>query len=424
MIARFIYNLLAPLYFIFVIPFYFLKILKRGDVNNYLKQRMGIYSDDLKLDINEKRCVWIHAVSVGEMYVAMNFLNRVREHYNDVRYIISSTTPTAYKILSLNKKDNDISIYFPFDFYWIIKKVIKTINPIEVILVESECWPNLIWQLSKNNIPISLINGRVSKETFDRYIKFLWFSKSIFSCLDKCIMQQSIDAERLVLLGANPNKVVVSGNLKFDYSHDLADRKLLDLFGRVKKNNQKIILASSTWPGEEVILAKVWKKLKTQFPSLILILAPRHIERSPVIIKELKNIGCEVVLRSNHIANDHSDLWLLDSTGELQSLYNDADIVFIGKSLYEKGGQSPIEAASRGCVLITGPNMNNFQMEAYLADEYNARIIIHDEKTLEVELINLLRNHEYLMNKSLAAKKMYEAGRGGINKTLEALYGI
>ena len=424
MIARFIYNLLAPLYFIFVIPFYFLKILKRGDVNNYLKQRMGNYSNDLKSEIHEKRCIWIHAVSVGEMYVAMNFLNRVREHYNDVNYVISSTTPTAYKILSLNKKDNDISIYFPFDFYWIIKKVIKTINPIEVILVESECWPNLIWQLSKNNIPISLINGRVSKETFDKYTNFLWFSKQIFNCLDKCIMQQAIDAERLVLLGANPDKVLVSGNLKFDYSHNLPDRKLLDLFGREKKNNQKIILASSTWPGEELILAKVWKKLKIQFPSLILILAPRHIERSPVIIKELNNNGCEVVLRSNHTNNEDIDIWLLDSTGELQSLYNDADIVFIGKSLYEKGGQSPIEAASKGCVLITGPNMNNFQMETYLADEYNARIIIHDEKSLEDELMHLLLDQEYLMNMSLASKKMYEAGKGAINKTLEALFGI
>ena len=424
MIAKFIYNLLAPLYFIFVFPYYFLKILKRGDVKNYLKQRLGIYSDDLKLKINEKRCVWIHAVSVGEMYVAINFLNRAREYYNNVNYVISSTTPTAYKILSSNKKDNDISIYFPFDFYWIIKKVIKKINPIEVILVESECWPNLIWQLSKNSIPISLINGRVSQETFNRYTNFLWFSKNIFSCLNKCIMQQAIDAERLVLLGANPDKVLVSGNLKFDYSHDLPDRKLLDLFGRMKKNNQKVILASSTWPGEELIMAKVWKKLKIEFPSLILILVPRHIERSPVIIKELKNIGCEVVLRSNPINNEDINIWLLDSTGELQSLYNDTDIVFVGKSLYEKGGQSPIEAASRGCVLITGPNMNNFQMEADLADEHKARIIIHDEKSLEEELTHLLRNHEYLENMSLASKKMYEAGKGGINKTLDSLYGI
>lgn len=424
MIAKFIYNLLAPLYFIFVVPYYFLKILKRGDVNNYLKQRLGIYSDDLKLKINEKRCVWIHAVSVGEMYVAINFLNKAREHYDNVNYVISSTTPTAYKILSSNKKDNDISIYFPLDFYWIIKKVIKTINPIEVILVENECWPNLIWQLSKNSIPISLINGRVSQETFDRYINFLWFSKNIFSCLDKCIMQQAIDAERLILLGANPDKVLVSGNLKFDYSHDIPDRKLLDLFGRMKKTNQKIILASSTWPGEELIMAKVWKKLKIEFPSLILILVPRHIERSPDIIKELKNIGCEVVLRSNSINNEYIDIWLLDSTGELQSLYNDADIVFVGKSLYEKGGQSPIEAASRGCVLITGPNMNNFQMEADLADEHNARIIIHDEKSLEKELMHLLRNQEYLESMSMASKKMYEAGKGGINKTLDSLYGI
>ena len=155
-----------------------------------------------------------------------------------------------------------------------------------------------------------------------------------------------------------------------------------------------------------------------------MILAPRHIERSPVIIKELKSIGCEVVLRSNHKENEDIDLWLLDSTGELQSLYNDADIVFIGKSLYEKGGQSPIEAASRGCVLITGPNMNNFQMEANLADEYNAKIVINDEKALEEEIMHLLQNYKYLINMSLASKKMYEAGRGGINKTLEALYGI
>ena len=104
-----------------------------------------------------------------------------------------------------------------------------------MILVESECWPNFIWQLSKNSIPISLINGRISQETFNRYTNFLWFSKSIFSRLDKCIMQQSIDAGKIGVIGANPDKVVVSGNLKFDYSHDLKDRKLLKLFGREKK---------------------------------------------------------------------------------------------------------------------------------------------------------------------------------------------
>ncbi len=421
MIVRLLYNVIAPVVFICLLPSFLWRMKKRGGYRYSTQQRLGLYSKEIKLSLAAERRIWIHAVSVGEMYVAKSLIEEVRKNKKNISFVITTTTSTGYQIANQEKQKNDVVLYFPLDLPFVVRRVANLINPIELILIEGECWPNLIWEISRRNIPIALVNGRISDRSYQRYMHVLWLTRKVFHCVDRLYMQQTRDAERIIRLGANSNQVFVSGNLKFDFPVIECVKSLEELFGCTKSREQLFILASSTWPGEEVALARIVNKLKREYDSLQLIIAPRHVERIPEIKNELLKINCNVNLRSEKSPADLNSIWLLDSTGELSDLYPSSDIVFIGKSLYASGGQNPIEAASYGCILITGPHMENFKAEADSLDKYKARIVVHSENTLNSELKKLLSDPQYRSNLSRASKEMFEAGRGGVQKTLEGL---
>ena len=421
MIVRLLYNVIAPVVFICLLPSFLSRMSKRGGYRYSTQQRLGLYSDETKLSLSSQRRIWIHAVSVGEMYVAKTLIEEVRKNQKNISFVITTTTSTGYRIAHQEKQENDVVLYFPLDLPFVVKRVANVINPIELILIEGECWPNLIWEVARRKIPIALVNGRISDKSYQKYMRASWLTREVYHCVDRFYMQQVRDAERIIRLGANPNQVFVSGNLKFDFPSTEFENSLKELFGRVKSREQLIILASSTWPGEEVILARIVNNLKREYDALQLIIAPRHVERIPEIKTKLLEINCHVSLRSEKAPADLNAIWLLDSTGELSDLYSSSDIVFIGKSLCSSGGQNPIEAASHGCVLITGPHMENFKAEADALDQYKARIIVDSERTLEEELRKLLSDYQHRSTLSRASKKMFEAGRGGVKKTLEGL---
>ena len=421
MIVRLLYNVIAPVVFICLLPSFLSRMSKRGGYRYSTQQRLGLYSDETKLSLSSQRRIWIHAVSVGEMYVAKTLIEEVRKNQKNISFVITTTTSTGYRIAHQEKQENDVVLYFPLDLPFVVKRVANVINPIELILIEGECWPNLIWEVARRKIPIALVNGRISDKSYQKYMRASWLTREVYHCVDRFYMQQVRDAERIIRLGANPNQVFVSGNLKFDFPSTEFENSLKELFGRVKSREQLIILASSTWPGEEVILARIVNNLKREYDALQLIIAPRHVERIPEIKTKLLEINCHVSVRSEEAPADLNAIWLLDSTGELSDLYSSSDIVFIGKSLCSSGGQNPIEAASHGCVLITGPHMENFKAEADALDQYKARIIVDSERTLEEELRKLLSDYQHRSTLSRASKKMFEAGRGGVKKTLEGL---
>lgn len=421
MIVRLLYNVIAPIVFVCMLPSFLQRMKKRGGYRYSTQHRLGLYSEEIIEQLASQRRIWIHAVSVGEMYVAKSLIEAVRKNQKNIAFVITTTTSTGYRIAHQEKQENDVVLYFPLDLPLVIKRVINFINPIELILIEGECWPNLTWEVARRKIPIALVNGRVSEKSYRKYLRASWLTKEVYSCIDLFYMQQATDAERIIKLGANPHQVFVSGNLKFDFLPCSSAKSLKDFFGREKGRDQIIILASSTWPGEEMALARIAKKLKLEYATLQLIIAPRHVERIPEIKKELSEIHCNVTLRSEEHLDESNTIWLLDSTGELSDLYASADIVFVGKSLYAIGGQNPIEAASHGCVLITGPHMENFNAEVNSLDQYKARIIVDTERALEMQIKKLLSDSDYRLDMSQASKKMFKAGCGGMQKTLEGL---
>ena len=421
MIVRLLYNVIAPVVFICLLPSFLSRMSKRGGYRYSTQQRLGLYSDETKLSLSSQRRIWIHAVSVGEMYVAKTLISEVRKNQKNISFVITTTTSTGYRIAHQEKQVNDVVLYFPLDLPFVVKRVANLINPIELILIEGECWPNLIWEVARRKIPIALVNGRISDKSYQKYMRASWLTREVYSYVDRFYMQQARDAERIIRLGANPDQVFVSGNLKFDFPSTESANSLKELFGHAKSREQLIILASSTWPGEEVVLARIVNNLKREYHALQLIIAPRHVERVPEIKTRLLEMNCHVSLRSEKAPADSNTMWLLDSTGELSDLYPSSDIVFVGKSLCASGGQNPIEAASHGCVLITGPHMDNFKAEANALDQYKARIVVHSESELEDTLRKLISDHQQRSIASRASKEMFEAGRGGVQKTLEGL---
>ena len=420
-----IYNFIFIFLFILILPKSLFRMSKRGGYKKNILQRVGIFNDDIKKNTNQK--IWIHGVSVGEIKIALAFINQIRNKKPEVNFLISTTTSTAYKIAEIKKSKLDLLIYFPIDLPIFIIKIIKTFNIKKIILIESEFWPNLIRICSNENIPISLINARISNKSFSNYKKFIFITKKILPKIKNICAQSHNDKNQLILLGAKSESIHVVGSLKFDLTQNFFDVTFDELFN-IKydntKDNKIILLGASTWLGEEEILIKIFKELKCKFLNLVLILAPRHAERSNEIEKIIENnnfIARRRSKQSNPYPILDNEILLLDSTGELSSLYKNVDITFIGKSLTSNGGQNPIEPAINSSVVITGPSMDNFQNVINVFDENDSRLVIKNYLELKEVLIKLLSSEAYLDRFKKKSYEAYKLGKGGLAKTLNSI---
>ena len=420
-----IYNFIFIFLFILILPKSLFRMSKRGGYKKNILQRVGFFDEDIKKNTNQK--IWIHGVSVGEIRIALAFINQIRNKNPQVNFLISTTTSTAYKIAEIKKSKLDLLIYFPIDLPIFIIKIIKTFNIKKIILIESEFWPNLIRICSNENIPISLINARISNKSFSNYKKFIFITKKILPKIKNICAQSHNDKNQLILLGAKSESIHIVGSLKFDLTQNFFDVTFEELFN-IKDNNTRdkkiILLGASTWLGEEEMLIKNFKELKCKFLNLVLIIAPRHAERSNEIEK--------IIINNNFIARRRSkqsnpypildnEILLLDSTGELSSLYKNVDITFIGKSLTSNGGQNPIEPAMNNSVVITGPSMDNFQNVIDVFDEIDSRLVIKNYLELNEVLIRLLSSEEYLDRFKKKSYEAYKLGKGGLAKTLNSI---
>ena len=420
-----IYNFIFIVLFILFLPKSLFRMSKRGGYKKNILQRIGIFNKDLKKSNNKK--VWIHGVSVGEIRIALAFINQIRDKNSEINFLISTTTSTAYKIAEKKKSKRDILIYFPIDLPIFIMKVISTFNVKKIILIESEFWPNLIRICSKKNIPISLINARISNKSFLNYKKFIFITKKILPKIRTICAQSLNDKKQLILLGARHESINIVGSLKFDLTQTFFDVSLDELFNIKSdyiRNKKIILLGASTWPGEEEILIKIFKELKQKFLNLVLIIAPRHAERSDEIENIIINHNFTPRRRFNQSKPYpilDNEILLLDSTGELLSIYKNVDITFIGKSLTNKGGQNPIEPAMNKSVVITGPSMDNFNNVISVFDEINSRLVVKNHVELKEVLIKLLSSSEYLDDFKKKSYEAYESGKGGLSKTLECI---
>lgn len=361
-LLRLLYNLAFPVVLVLMLPSFVLRMLRRGNYRHKFGQRFGIYSRRVLSKLEGYRWTFIHAVSVGEVMIALKLITEMRKQDPELRVVLSTTTSTGYRLAHRHKSPLLEPIYHPLDLPWVVRHALKVTSAQRLILVEAEVWPNMMAAASR--IPKILVNARLSVRSEKRYHLVRPFAAALFNQLDTICVQEPADAKRWEKLGVKADKIRMTGSIKFDPEPPASAtsprdfRGVLEAFGI--SQDVPVLLGGSTFDGEEILLAGIARGLQNEFPGLLLILVPRHAERSPKLFSQLTEGGYSVALRSEPPPPVPPEILLVNTTGELRDWYACATVVFIGKSLTAHGGQNPAEAIAAGKPVLFGPNMQNF----------------------------------------------------------------
>ncbi len=402
---------------------------RRGGYRRGFMQRFSCYGRDVLPAVNNGPSrVWIHAVSVGEMLVALRFLDALRHVFPGRELVITTNTSTAHALAARRLQAGDKLLYFPLDLSWFMRRAFRRIDPGLILLIECELWPNLLREAVRRDIPVAIANARLSDRSFKGYRCLGFFFRRVAGMLTAVYAQTKRDAQRFRELGLPEKRIHVAGNAKYDLafvdpaSVRIARRALADAG---IKPAALTVLGGSTWPGEEEVLMEMLPRLRQAAAApVVLVLAPRHVERCPEIRAAVRRRGLTMVTRSEtrHSRVSHMpDILLVDTTGELQQLYAAATVVFVGKSLTASGGQNPIEPAACGGAVVVGPFTGNFTAVISDLRAAGAIVVVNNAEELEKKLIALLCDRgrrETLGRNAVAAVQRY---RGAIERTVRQL---
>ena len=348
----FIYEVLGLIFIIFSPIIFFIRIIVGKEDPKRFLEKFCIYSKRFKI----RKTIWLHGSSVGEILSVIPIINVLEKNKKIKKIILTSSTTSSALIFSKYKFKKTTHIYFPIDTNYLTKKFIKYWKPQIALFIDSEIWPNMFNNLKINNIPIILLNGRITKKSFKRWMKFPYFAKKNFSKISLAMPQNNETSKYLKTLGVKKIKIV--GNLKyFGQSKKLLDKNTKKLF-----KNRLIFCAASTHYNEELFIGKIHKELKLKYNNLLTILIPRHANRSSSIANELENIGLKIITRSSkQKISKNTDVYIADTYGETSKFYGLSNITFLGGSLVPHGGQNPLEPARMGSYILHGPNIQNFK---------------------------------------------------------------
>jgi 3-deoxy-D-manno-octulosonic-acid transferase len=393
-VIRFIYNLFWPVGLLFFLPGYFAKMIRRGGYRKKFGQRLGIYDDNVRARVSQQRSTWLHAVSVGEVNVALKLANALRALEPDLHCVLTTTTTTGFALANKNAPPWVEVMYTPLDYWPIMRRAFAVIAPARILLVEAEVWPNLVATTHARRIPVALVNARLSPRSERRFRRFRVFVAPTFRLLDLICVQEQGDVERWAALGVERSRIHHTGSIKYDPENADIDPALpRNVLRELNIEDRPILFGGSTHPGEEEILARIFGELRAKFPQLFLILAPRHVERSPEVRRVLEQLGLRVASRNRlPTGGETVDCLLIDSTGELRNWYAIATVAFIGKSLTAHGGQNPVEPIMTGVPVIFGPNMENFAGLALSLVARGGAVQVDSSSDLQKAIVDLLNN--------------------------------
>ena len=411
---RFIYSFIIWL----SIPFAILKILLKDSHDLSwkvkLKNQLGF------IQKKSGRVIWIHSVSVGEFNASKPLVDSLIGLYPNHKIVITTTTMTGSKAVKNHYKDNVNHYFFPFDAGSIVESFLGAIKPEICILMETEIWPNLIHLLNKKNIPVALINARLSEKSFNKYQRF--FPKLVSESLSKLSIicpQNTYSADRFIKLGAKKEDLLITGSLKFD-NNDSMDTDLIKSL-KAMVGDKHVAVFASTRDGEEKLIIDSYLKLKERIDSLLVII-PRHPERFEKAVKIAKNSGLKVERRSQikRCAED-TDILIGDSMGEMMAYYSISDIAFVGGSLTDNGSQNMLEAASLSKPVIFGPSTYNFEeiSKQLLDNDASIQVANADELMQTISELSADKTRSDMLGAN--ARKTFEANQGATNKTLRAI---
>jgi 3-deoxy-D-manno-octulosonic-acid transferase len=423
------YNILFVIFFWLSAPYYFGKMWRRGNWRAGLGQRFGRYTPEFKAALAGGPVLWLHAVSVGEAGVCLQLLGQLEPRLPGWRFAVSTTTSTGMGELQRRLPAHIARFYYPANLSGVVRRALDAIQPRALILVESELWPNLLWQAQDRGTPVFLVNARISDRSLRGYRRFGFLFRPIFAQFRGVGCQSPGEAVRLAQLGFPAAAVRVTGNLKFDAAKP-DERSGMDVPGLLRQigvnKNARLLVAGSTHAGEEAVLAEMLPRLRRRFPDLFLILVPRHFERAGAVGRELEARGVKFIRRSDitpetALPPGQVQCLLVNSTGELKFFYEQASLVFVGKSLTARGGQNPIEPAALAKPMVFGPNMQNFASvtQSFLAAQGAMQVQTAGE--LEEALAQLLADDALRARLGERARQVFQNNLGATSRTVEMI---
>ena len=402
----FFYNIIANLVIIISPIIIFFRIIKGKEDIKRVKEKFCIYSQK---KTNKK--IWIHAASVGELMSIVPVIRRLEKNKKIKNIILTTSTTSSAKIFKKLRLKKTSHVYFPLDNNFLVKRFIKYWQPELSIFIDSEIWPNMIKNLHLRNIPIIIMNARITENSFNRWQIFPNFANQVFGKISLALPQNLETLKYLKLLKVK--NIKVAGNLKYygdKNNQDGASKALKDKF-----RNFKVWCAASTHNNEEILMGKLHKNLKKKEKKLITIIIPRHINRANEIIDDLNNLDLKTITHSsNKKLQKDTDIYLVDSYGESSKFYNLTNITFVGGSIIKHGGQNPLEPLRLGNYIINGPNVRNFkEIYAFLN---NLKMSSSTSNISTMEKIILKRLNSKNANQNI--KKIIKIGNDVLEKNL------
>jgi 3-deoxy-D-manno-octulosonic-acid transferase len=420
-----LYRALGPVLATFLLPGILRRLLRRGGWRQDFGQRFGLFTPHQRHLLASKRWTWIHSISVGETLLALKLVRALRAQQPGLPIALSVTTSTGFACALQCADPNLFVFYNPVDLAPVVRKVLDLLQPQRLLFIEGELWPVLLTETWQRNIPIALVNARLSPRSAARFLRWRRWCSPFFQLLNWISVPDSHEIPRWEQLGVSANRLHLTGSIKFDSGSNSPHnsrvlRELLRSLGI--SDTDPLLIAGSTHDGEELLLCHLLKSARAQFPNLRLILVPRHVERAPEILRLLHPLGFTVACRTDAPSGTKTpDVLLVNVTGELRDWYELATLVFVGKSLTAEGGQNPVEPALAGKPVLFGPHMENFEtIVALLLSEGGAKQV-RDAAELEATCLSLLADPTQCQQLGLRAQQALKIHEGAANRTADLI---
>lgn len=421
-----IYSIAVALLAIVASPWFLYQAVRHRKYVGSVGQRMGYLPVSFNIDGDPS--IWIHAVSVGEVLTARPLISDLRKRYPHLRLFLSTTTMAGQQLARRSVQDVDAVFYFPFDFAPVVRRTLDLVRPKLFLMMETEIWPNLLRECRRRGVKTAIVNGRLSARSYPRYRLVRPMMKRVLDHIDKFCVQGEESARRFIDLGADPGRVVVTGSLKFDSldvsgtSPQARARDRVLRYFRLSAS-RPVIVAGSTMKGEEAAVLKAFRRVRAAAPSTLLVLAPRNPERFGEAEAFCRSEGWRVSRRSDLAIDTEPrvDIVLLDTIGELATVYQLGTVVFVGGSLVATGGHNILEPAVFGKPIVFGPHMENFREIASAFVANGAGVQVAGAHEFEEAVVSLMGDSVRRARLGAAARALVEANRGAKEKSMAVL---
>ncbi len=418
----FLYSLILAAGLCLSLPYWLYQILRHGKYRAGFAARVGKVPARLASSGSDsRRVIWVHAVSVGEVLAVSGLIGQMKRAFPEHRVLVSTTTDTGQELASKRFGEENV-FYFPMDFAFAIRPYLRALQPELVVLAETEFWPNFLRLAHTSRARIAVVNGRISDRSWPNYRRFRWLLGKMLGQVDLFLTQTEQDRERLISIGAPADRVEVSGNLKFDLNLPSPPAIVESLRRALATENAgPVLVCGSTVEGEEPVLLKAFENVRVSHPRAVMLLAPRHPERFDAVVALLQSLNMPFSRRSLWAGEPLAGgVFLVDTIGELASLYALADVAFVGGSLVPRGGHNIIEPAQHGVAIVTGNHTENFRDIVGLFQRRDAvRIVGLSE--LPLTLMHLLANDAERRDLGRRAQETMRSQTGATARTLSAL---